>query len=77
MTEMTDDHCQRAWDWWRSIGQPKRVCAPMVANSELAFRLLVRQHGADLAYTPMIVASTFLKMSHAQRLAVIEPHPEE
>ena len=40
--------------WWRSIGSPKHVCAPMVDQSELAFRMLCRNHGATAAYTPMI-----------------------
>eukprot|EP00629_Pelagomonadales_sp_RCC1024_P012207 CAMPEP_0119293194 /NCGR_PEP_ID=MMETSP1329-20130426/45603_1 /TAXON_ID=114041 /ORGANISM="Genus nov. species nov., Strain RCC1024" /LENGTH=374 /DNA_ID=CAMNT_0007294057 /DNA_START=190 /DNA_END=1311 /DNA_ORIENTATION=- len=42
--------------WWQRIGAPKYVCAPMVDQSGLAFRSLVRKYGADYAYTPMIHA---------------------
>jgi len=38
----------------------------------------VRKHGAELTYTPMIVASKFLQLKTLEeRLAVIEPHPAE
>jgi len=42
------------YDFYKSIGSPKFICAPMVDQSELPFRLLVRKYGCDLAYTPMI-----------------------
>lgn len=48
------------WKWWSSIGAPKYVCAPMVLQSELSFRMLVRQHGCTLCYTPMIPVAAYL-----------------
>jgi hypothetical protein len=49
----------RAWEFWRRIGSPTRVLAPMVNQSELAFRLLARRHGAQLTYTPMLNSTQF------------------
>lgn len=40
--------------WWRSIGSPRYVCAPMVDASELPFRMLCREFGTTLCYTPMM-----------------------
>ncbi len=42
------------------------VAAPMVRYSKLAFRELVRHWGADLVYTPMIVADSFVRSQQAQ-----------
>ena len=49
-----------AWAFWRAIGSPRYVTAPMVKQSELAFRSLTRKHGAGLCYTPMINAPAFV-----------------
>lgn len=48
------------------IGRPVTVCAPMVRYSKLPFRLLVRNWGCDVAYTPMIVANSFVNSPMAR-----------
>ena len=41
------------------LPQFKYICAPMVGASELAFRLLCRKYGTQLAYTPMMNSELF------------------
>jgi len=66
----------QGWEWYRSIGSPRFVLSPMVGQSELAFRMLCRRHGAQLAYTPMFIASQFVA-SPAYRKAVWQTCPED
>jgi len=49
-----------------SRDEPVKICAPMVRYSKLAFRRLVRKYGADLCFTPMIVADAFIKSVKAR-----------
>lgn len=50
-----------AWRWFRAMGSPSTICAPMVNQSELAFRLLVHRYDCDVAYTPMLHAEVFCR----------------
>eukprot|EP00756_Hemistasia_phaeocysticola_P057000 Hpha_TRINITY_DN33641_c0_g1::TRINITY_DN33641_c0_g1_i1::g.43121::m.43121/K05542/DUS1; tRNA-dihydrouridine synthase 1 len=43
--------------WWKKVGSPRCVLAPMVEQSEPAFRLLCRELGVGLTVTPMMHAS--------------------
>ncbi|KAJ7290232.1 Dus-domain-containing protein [Mycena rebaudengoi] len=48
------------YDFYHQVlGSPKYVVAPMVEQSELAFRRLTRRYGGQLVYTPMINAKLF------------------
>ena len=39
--------------FYKSIGSPKFISAPMVDQSELAWRLMVKQNGVDLVSMPL------------------------
>ena len=56
------EHIKRSWEFYNNVlGSPKHWCAPMVGASELAFRLMIRKYGTDIATTPMISAAGYIK----------------
>ncbi|KAJ6221911.1 hypothetical protein RDWZM_000456 [Blomia tropicalis] len=62
--------------FWRDILQSSRyILAPMVDQSELAFRLYVRQHGVQCTYSPMFNAGLFVK-DHKYRRECLQVLPE-
>lgn len=52
--------------YWERLGCPKTVMAPMVAQSDLAFRKLCRAHGTELCFTQMIHAHNFVSSESFQ-----------
>ncbi len=71
-------HCAKAWQWWRDhLGSPKRVLAPMVDQSELPFRMLAREYGADICYSPMVHARLYAEGSEEKRARMFETAPED
>ncbi|KAL1529576.1 hypothetical protein AB1Y20_000520 [Prymnesium parvum] len=71
-----EQHVAAAWARWAEIGAPRLVLAPMVNQSERAFRLLARRYGAQLCYTPML-HSTLFSTEEYYRLDNFDPLPEE
>ncbi|KAL4400362.1 tRNA dihydrouridine synthase [Malassezia pachydermatis] len=49
----------QGYELYKHIGSPRHIVAPMVDQSELAWRILSRRYGSDLVYSPMINAKIY------------------
>lgn len=73
-TGMGSAAVHKGFEWFRSIGSPAFFVAPMVAHSELAYRLLCREYGAQMTVTPMIHAKCVDTRTPRTAIASEVPH---
>ncbi|CAJ0579326.1 unnamed protein product, partial [Mesorhabditis spiculigera] len=72
-TRCTDEEIAEKRQFWRkrlADGPIKYIVAPMVDQSELAFRMMMKAHGAHLTFTPMIHAHLFVNDTTYRRNAL-------
>ncbi|KAG6001904.1 hypothetical protein E4U21_003654 [Claviceps maximensis] len=71
-------HPLKVFDTCRRNNKFVYACAPMVRYSKLAFRQTVYRYGADLCWTPMILAKEFNRNEFARDsdLTISTTHPQ-
>eukprot|EP01035_Chromulina_nebulosa_P001092 gene1092-1480_t len=57
------------YEFWEKIGRPKKIVAPMVEHSDLAYRMMTRHYGAELVYTQMFNCNSFLSSKDFRELS--------
>lgn len=76
MQSPLDQHIQKAWDFYNKLNKPKFIVAPMVDQSELAFRILTRRYKAQLCYTPMLHSKIMVNDKH-YKSKNFDPHKDD
>ena len=62
--EKVEQHKQKTklhgFEFYKSMGSPKYICAPMVEQSQLPWRIICRKYGTELCYSPMLHAKQMI-----------------
>lgn len=61
------------YEFWEKIGRPKKVVAPMVDHCELAYRMQTRKYGAEIVYSQMYNANSFVQSKEFRESLVFCP----